>query len=351
MSRKEIAVRGGRPVGTPEKLTPALQERLCAELRLSVAPNHAANIVGISPRTFYYWLEKGAEGMPPYAGFARAVHRAIAEAVCTLTARALAGGPGAAQALGILERRFPREYGRRMAMSKTREEAQRRFENEQRDAEPTPLKPEAQRKYDEAIALATADLNASATSTGDGKVSASTPKGTSGRRGRPAGQTLTSAVKAGILAALRIAVPAKYAAERQGIDEGTFHAWLQKGEQGIEPYADFALAVRCATAEAARNLTTRALSGGPGASEALWLIERRFPQEYGQRYAMIRSCLQRSHARARTRTFKARAHFRALCSRKMQVRYTEREQVFRDTSVRAIQVFGRSHHHATHHAR
>ena len=288
MSRKETAVRGGRPVGTPERLTPAIQERLCAELRLSVAPNHAANIVGVSPRTFYYWLEKGAEGMPPYAGFARAAHRAIAEAVCTLTARALAGGPGAAQALGILERRFPREYGRRIATSKTREEAQRRFEKEQRDAEPTRRTPEAaQRKYNEAIALATADLNASATSIiTDGKVSASTPKGTSGRRGRPAGRTLTSAVKAGILAALRIAVPAKYAAEREGIDEGTFHAWLQKGEQGIQPYADFALAVRCATAEAARNLTTRALSGGPGASEALWLLERRFPQEYGHRHAI-----------------------------------------------------------------
>ncbi len=286
MSRKERAGHGGRPVGTPEKLTPAIQERLCAELRLSVAPNHAANIVGISPRTFYYWLEKGVEEIPPYAGFARAVRRAIAEAVCTLTARALAGGPGAAQALGILERRFPREYGRRVATSKTRE-AQRRFENEQRDAEPTQWKPEAQRKYDEAVAIATASLNRSATSIiADGTLSASTPKGTSGRCGRPAGQTLTAAVKAGILAALRIAVPAKYAAEREGIDECTFHSWLAKGEQGIYRFADFALAVRCATAEAVRNLTTRALTGGPGATEALWLLERRFPQEYGQRFAI-----------------------------------------------------------------
>jgi hypothetical protein len=289
MSRKDAAGRSGRPVGTPQKLTRALQERLCAELRLSVAPNHAAEIVGITARTFYYWLEKGDQGIPPYVALGRAVRRAIAEAVCTLTARALAGGPGAAQALGILERRFPREFGRRIVMSKTREEAQRRFENDQRDAEPARLKPEAQRKFDEAIAIATAALKQQAASIdADGTLSAPRPKNTSGRRGRPVGrgQTLKSTVRAGILAALRIAVPAKYAAEREGIDECTFHSWLEKGQQGTGRYADFALAVRSATAEAVRNLTIRALAGGPGATEALSLLERRFPQDYAQRFAI-----------------------------------------------------------------
>jgi hypothetical protein len=256
MSRKDAAGRSGRPVGTPQKLTRALQERLCAELRLSVAPNHAAEIVGITARTFYYWLEKGDQGIPPYVALGRAVRRAIAEAVCTSTARALAGGPGAAQALGILERRFPREFGRRIVMSKTREEAQRRLENDQRDAEPARLKPEAQRKFDEAIAIATAALKQQAASIdADGTLSAPRPKNTSGRRGRPVrrGQTLKSTVRAGILAALRIAVPAKYAAEREGIDECTFHSWLEKGQQGTGRYADFALAVRSATADGARE--------------------------------------------------------------------------------------------------
>jgi hypothetical protein len=44
--------------------------------------------------------------------------------------------------------------------------------------------------------------------------------------------------------------------------------------------------VHAATAEAVRNLTTRALAGGSGASEAMWLLERRFPQEYGQRFSL-----------------------------------------------------------------
>jgi hypothetical protein len=281
--------RRGRPVGTPQKLTRALQDALCAALRTSVAPNHAAALVGITPRTFYHWLEKADQGIPAYVAFARAVRRAIAECVCTLTARALAGGPGASQALGILERRFPDDFGRRIAISKRREDEKRRIEAERLNAEPTQWKPEAQRKFDEAIAIATATLNEQATSTeANGKPWASTPKSAAGRRGRPAGrgQRLTSAVRAGIIAALRIAVPAKYAANREGIDESTFHDWLQQSEQGIQRYADFAVAVRAATAEGVRNLTTRALAGGAGATEALSLLERRFPEEYGQRFAI-----------------------------------------------------------------
>lgn len=272
MPRKRSSGRGGRPVGTAEKLTPALQDALCTELRRSVAPKHAAAIVGIAPRTYYHWLEQGAEGIPLYAAFARAVRRAIAQCVCMLTARALAGGPGAAQALGILERRFHREYGRRIVMNKTREE-QRRIDDEQREAKPFRLSPEAQRKAAEAVAIAMATMKE--------------PESIQRRGGRAArGQTLTAAVRAGILAALRIAVPPKYAAESEGIDESTFYDWITKGEQGIKRYADFAVEVRCATAEAVRNLTMRALSGGPGASEAVWLLERRFSQEYGQRFVI-----------------------------------------------------------------
>jgi len=232
--------------------------------------------MGIAARTFYSWLEKGTKGISPYAAFARAVRRAVAEAVCNLTAKALAGGPGSAQALMILERRFPREYGRRIPISKTREDVQRRIEADRRASETTRMCPEAQRKLDEAIALAMSTLSDEARS----KIA--------GPLGRPAGrgQKLTPAVQEGILAALRIAVPAKYAAEKEGIDESTFYEWLAKGDQRIARYADFALAVRSATAEGVRNLTMRALGGGAGATEALLLLERRFPEEYGQRLSI-----------------------------------------------------------------
>lgn len=235
MSRKETASHTGRPMGTPQKLTRALQEGICAELRRSVPQQYAAEIVGIAARTFYSWLEKGAQGIPPYAAFSRAVRRAIAEAVCSLTARALARGPGAPQALGILERRFSREYGRR-PISKTREEA--RLETERRDVETIHWKPEALRKFNEAIALATATLNEKAKSmNADPKLSAPITKSVAGRRGRPArsGRKPTPATQEGILAALRIAVPPKYAAEREGIEESTFDDWLAKGELGYSP--------------------------------------------------------------------------------------------------------------------
>jgi hypothetical protein len=110
MSRKS-AGRRGRPVGTAQKLTPAVQEAICAALKISVPAKYAAEKEGVSERTFYDWLSKGAKGVQPYRDFALAVNRATAEAVCNLTARALAGGPGAAQATWFLEHRFRHEYG------------------------------------------------------------------------------------------------------------------------------------------------------------------------------------------------------------------------------------------------
>lgn len=51
------------------------------------------------------------------AQFYAAVTRARARAVGNLTARALAGGPGSANALALLERRFPNDYGTRISIS------------------------------------------------------------------------------------------------------------------------------------------------------------------------------------------------------------------------------------------
>lgn len=103
------------------------------------------------------------------------------------------------------------------------------------------------------------------------------------RRGRPAGTSkkLTHALEENIFAGLRIGLPAKQAAETEGVPERTYYDWLRKGEQGLEPYRSFALGVMRATAEGAKNLTARMLAGGPGAAQAAWLLERRFPREYG----------------------------------------------------------------------
>jgi hypothetical protein len=78
-------------------------------------------------------------------------------------------------------------------------------------------------------------------------------------------------------------VPARFAAEKEGIRERTFYDWLDKGEKGIKPYRDLALAAMRATAEGVCNLTARALAGGGGAAQATWILERRFRREYAQR--------------------------------------------------------------------
>ena len=99
------------------------------------------------------------------------------------------------------------------------------------------------------------------------------------RGGKPT--LLTPDVEKAICADLRLALPDKYAAEANGIASATYYEWLAKGETGEEPYAAFYAAVTRARAQAACNLTRKALAGGKGASHATWLLERRFREFYG----------------------------------------------------------------------
>lgn len=57
------------------------------------------------------WLQRGKRGESPFAEFVVAVECAKGKAVEKLTDRALAGGPGSAQATFLLERRYREEYG------------------------------------------------------------------------------------------------------------------------------------------------------------------------------------------------------------------------------------------------
>jgi hypothetical protein len=75
--------------------------------------------------------------------------------------------------------------------------------------------------------------------------------------------------------------PEKYAAQANGISEASFHDWMKKGADGIEPYASFREEVDRSSAQAAVNLTARALGGGNGSSQATWFLERRFRDECG----------------------------------------------------------------------
>jgi hypothetical protein len=97
--------------------------------------------------------------------------------------------------------------------------------------------------------------------------------------GRP--PKLTPEIEKAICKQLELAVPEKYAAESNGVDESTFHDWMKKGAEGIKPYVDLYGAVKRARARAVGNLTARALAGGAGSSQATWFLERRYRKEYG----------------------------------------------------------------------
>jgi hypothetical protein len=75
--------------------------------------------------------------------------------------------------------------------------------------------------------------------------------------------------------------PEKYAARANKVSESTFHDWMKKGADGIEPYASFREEVDRSSAQAVANLTARALAGGNGSSQATWFLERRFRDKYG----------------------------------------------------------------------
>lgn len=99
--------------------------------------------------------------------------------------------------------------------------------------------------------------------------------------GRPS--KLTPEIQKAICKALELSVPEKHAAQANGISESTFHDWMKKGADGIEPYAAFREAVEQSTSQAVINLTVRALARGNGSSHATWFLERRFRNEYGSR--------------------------------------------------------------------
>jgi hypothetical protein len=95
------------------KLTPELQEKILLHLRLGAYVETAAACAGIHKDTFYEWMKKGARGIAPYASFADAVHKAVAESESRDLATVLKASAKYWQAAAWrLERRFPEKYGR-----------------------------------------------------------------------------------------------------------------------------------------------------------------------------------------------------------------------------------------------
>jgi transposase len=98
--------------GRPSKLTPEIQERICQLIRAGNTVEIASEASGITPTTFYNWMQKGADGRQPYADFSKAIEQVRAEAEAILVGRiqrAAQSGSWRA-ATWLLERQWPERW-------------------------------------------------------------------------------------------------------------------------------------------------------------------------------------------------------------------------------------------------
>lgn len=101
------------------------------------------------------------------------------------------------------------------------------------------------------------------------------------KAGRPT--RLTPDLEKEILQKVELGVPMRTAAMAAGVPGGTFESWQRQGREGRQPFARFLMGLTRARARAEISLHVRALGGGPGSAAAMWTLERRFPDDYGQR--------------------------------------------------------------------
>ncbi len=80
---------------------------------------------------------------------------------------------------------------------------------------------------------------------------------------------------------LELGMSNNIAAEAEGISRSTMFDWMNRGAKGVKPYAAFHERVTRARAKGAKTLTELALAGEKGSSQATWLLERRYREDYG----------------------------------------------------------------------
>ena len=114
------------------------------------------------------------------------------------------------------------------------------------------------------------------------------------------------ATQSKILRALRTGATMVAAAAKGGINKSTLYDWLEKGRlekeaaaaRGVEPagaFAEFADAVMRARAESeVLHLENIAVAGRKDWRAAAWILEKRFPQAYGNKVAVLKSLDQMS---------------------------------------------------------
>jgi len=109
----------GKKGGRPTKLTPELQQQICALIEETACSVYTAALsLGVAWPTIYFWERWGQEGKQPYVGFAQAVAQARAKSELEHVRefkKADRQGLRSTQYFPfILERRFANDYGNRI---------------------------------------------------------------------------------------------------------------------------------------------------------------------------------------------------------------------------------------------
>lgn len=109
----------GRERGIPSKIDDEPRVTMFLQCIVSGAPiTHACKAAGIAYRTYRDWYNLGEKGDPRYAGFFAKVQEAEGQFVATCTALiAKAAQREWTAAAWLLERRYPKEFGRRQEIS------------------------------------------------------------------------------------------------------------------------------------------------------------------------------------------------------------------------------------------
>lgn len=99
--------------------------------------------------------------------------------------------------------------------------------------------------------------------------------------GRPS--SFTPEIGRKVCAAIRAGNYLETAAGAADIHRNTLRNWIQRGEQGEEPFADFLCAVKRAEAYAEKKLLRLVRQGLDGWQSKAWIMERRWPAKWGGR--------------------------------------------------------------------
>lgn len=95
---------------------------------------------------------------------------------------------------------------------------------------------------------------------------------------------LTEEVQDRMCEAIRLGNYAPTAAEYAGIGVSTHYQWLEKGKQGVTPYAEYAEAIKKAEADAeVRNVALIQEAAKKNWTAAAWYLERKHYDKWGRR--------------------------------------------------------------------